>query len=294
MKRRTFIERTALASLGLMTGTLSSLARAASDWPTTPTMPVVFIGHGAPTYVLGDNAYNRAWRKLGQNLPTPKAVVSISAHWLTPGETKVTAMPKPRTIHDFGGFPQEMYEIEYPAAGSPQLAQWMAEQFDGPTVGLDHEWGLDHGTWTVLYHMFPEANIPVIQLSIDYSKPGQWHYDLAKQLQSLRNKGVLIFGSGNIVHNLRRIQWTESAAYDWAREFDEQSAMLMNERNHKALINWQDLGTAAQLSIPTPDHYYPLLYTLGLQSANDEVSYPVEGLAYGSTSMRSVLLTAKS
>ncbi len=252
------------------------------------TMPVFFIGHGAPLYALGNNPYVKAWRKAAEDIPKPKAIVSISAHWLTPGKTLVTAAPQPKTIHDFGRMDDRLFDMQYPAPGSPQLASEIRENISKVQVGLDHDWGYDHGTWCVLYHMFPEADIPVIQLSIDYAKAGDFHFSLAQELQFLRKKGVLIMASGNIVHNLGMLKFPENYAYDWAIQFDQEAKELMDNGDFQALVNWEKLGKEAQLSIPMPDHYFPLLYALGLKTKKDEISYPIEGMSYGSTSMRSV------
>jgi 4,5-DOPA dioxygenase extradiol len=275
----------------MSTSNLQGLAKSLSSLDETGhTMPAIFVGHGAPTYVLGNNPYSTAWHKIGGEMPKPKAILVVSAHWLTPGKTQVTAMPKPRTIHDFGGFQKEMYEFQYPAPGSPELASDISNAITSPSIEFDHAWGFDHGTWTVLYHMFPQANIPVLQLSIDYNQPASFQYELGKQLKQFRKKGVLIVGSGNIVHNLRRIDFrNESGGFDWAKEFDEQSKALIDKGDHQSLVNYEKLGQAALLSIPTPDHYFPLMYVLGLQDDKDRVSYPVEGLSYGSTSMRAVM-----
>lgn len=292
MKRRSFLRNLGLTGLGLtLMNDLKSLTAAASAWKNAEAiMPALFIGHGAPTYALGDNEYARAWRTLGDDLPTPNAILSVSAHWLTPGKTLVTASQNPHTIHDFGGFQKELYEIQYPAPGMPELAEEISNEVRAVSIGLDHEWGLDHGTWCVLHHMFPEATIPVLQLSIDYSKGPEYHFELARHLRFLRQKGVLIIGSGNIVHNLRVIKFPESTKYDWAIEFDQQAKELMDKSDFRSLIDYHKLGQAAQLSIPTPDHYYPLMYTLGLKMEREELTYPVDGIAFGSTSMRSVMI----
>ncbi|MCB9244945.1 MAG: 4,5-DOPA dioxygenase extradiol [Flavobacteriales bacterium] len=292
MKRRTFIQQGLLAVGALHTMNLRTFANEFTNWEDSDqVMPVLFVGHGAPMYALGDNKYTLAWRKLGEELPKPRAIVSISAHWLTPGRTQVTAAPKPRTIHDFGGMDSRLYEMQYPAPGSPELANEIALTIEHPQIATETDWGFDHGTWCVLYHMYPKADIPVIQLSIDYKQHAAWHMELGKELQFLRKKGVLVVCSGNIVHNLRVLKFQESAVYDWAAEFDAQAKELIDKGNYGSLINYQSLGRAAELSIPTPDHYFPLMYALGLKTAKDTITYPVEGMAYGSTSMRSVLIT---
>lgn len=253
-------------------------------------MPVLFIGHGSPMNGIEDNAFTQGWIDAAQAMELPSAVLVVSAHWLTRG-THVTAMDFPETIHDFGGFPDELYQIQYPAPGSPDLATEIQKDIRTVEVGLDHEWGLDHGTWTVVRHMFPEANIPVLQLSIDYSKPAHYHYNLANQLMKLRKKGVLIIGSGNMIHNLRIIDWQmmkENKGYDWAEELNNQFIQLIENKQHSKLYNLQELGEAGKLAIPTPDHYYPLMYSLGLQDAKDDVEIFNNHLVGGSLSMTSV------
>lgn len=254
-------------------------------------LPVLFIGHGSPMNGIEDNEFSRTWNKFGNEIPKPKAVLVVSAHWLTNG-THVTAMENPKTIHDFGGFPQALFDVQYPAKGSPELAQVTADLVTTTPVGLDHEWGLDHGTWTVVRHMYPNADIPVLQLSIDYSKPAQYHFDLAQQLKSLRKKGVLIIGSGNMVHNLRMVAWDKlqekEYGYDWAVEMNSVFKEKIGDRDFRALIEYEKLNAAAKLAIPTPDHYYPLIYTLGLQNDSDEISFFNDRLVGGSLNMTSV------
>ena len=292
MKRADFIKQLLAGGLLLMTNPLKALQSRFLELPETDhTMPVLFVGHGSPALALRDNPFGQAWARTAAQLPAPRAVLCISAHWLTRG-TYVTAVEQPRTIHDFGGFAKELFEVQYPAPGHPDLAKAITEQVHYTQVHEDHEWGLDHGTWTVLMKMYPEAHIPVLQMSIDYLQPPAFHYELAKDLAFLRKRGVLIVASGNIVHNLRRADFAnEQSSYDWASVFDAQAKQFMDKGNHKALIKYTSLGREAQLSIPTPDHYYPLLYTLGLQSTRDQLSYPVDGMTHGSISMRSVLLT---
>lgn len=269
-------------------GTLRELEQLVSLWPDQEeTWPVFFVGHGAPTYALGDNVFAQRWREMGAELPRPRAIVCISAHWLTRG-THVTAMEHPRTIHDFGRFDDRLFEMQYPAPGEPDLAELIAKQVQMGDILLDHRWGLDHGTWCVLFHMFPEANIPVIQLSIDYAKPASFHYELGKQLRFLRKKGVFVVCSGNIVHNLRMFSFDDAPAYDWAIEFDRKVAELLEKGDHQSLVDYEKLGKSALYSVPTPDHYYPLLYALGLQDERDQVTYPITGLDMRSISMRSV------
>lgn len=253
--------------------------------------PVFFIGHGSPMNGIEDNEFSRTWATLGKEIPKPKAVLVISAHWLTKG-THITAMDNPKTIHDFGGFPQELFEVQYPAKGSPELAITTSKLITTTKVELDHEWGLDHGTWTVVRHMYPNADIPVLQLSIDFSQPAQYHYDLAKQIASLRNKGVLIIGSGNMVHNLRMVAWDKlqepEYGFDWAIEMNSIFKEKLSDRDFSALIHYEKLGAAAKLAIPTPDHYYPLIYSMALAENNDEISFFNDKAVGGSLTMTSV------
>ncbi|HLF51860.1 MAG TPA: 4,5-DOPA dioxygenase extradiol [Flavobacterium sp.] len=255
--------------------------------------PVLFIGHGSPMNGIEDNEFSRTWTKFGNEIPKPKAVLVISAHWLTSG-THITAMENPRTIHDFGGFPQALFDVEYPAKGSTELAKETANLIHTTNVGLDHDWGLDHGTWTVVRHMYPNADIPVLQLSIDYNKPPQYHFDLAKQLKALRKKGVLIIGSGNMVHNLRMVAWDKlqepEFGFDWAIEMNAIFKEKIGNRDFQSLIDYEKLNTAAKLAIPTPDHYYPLLYSIALQDDKDEVSFFNDKAVGGSLTMTSVKL----
>lgn len=254
-------------------------------------MPVLFIGHGSPMNGIENNEFSLEWEKTGKHLPHPKAVLVISAHWLTNG-THITAMDHPKTIHDFGGFPRELYEVQYPAPGNPILAAETKDLIKSTNVGLNHDWGLDHGTWTVVRRMYPDATIPVLQLSIDYSKPAAWHYNLAKELANLRKKGVLIIGSGNMVHNLGMVAWdkmdTPNYGYDWAIEMHELFKKKITEGDHPSLINYEKLGKSARLAIPTPDHYYPLMYILGLQEKNEDAVFFNDKLVAGSLNMTSV------
>jgi 4,5-DOPA dioxygenase extradiol len=253
-------------------------------------MPVVFFGHGSPMNALEHNQYTETWRGLGESLPKPRAILAVSAHWYTHG-TVVTAMDRPRTIHDFGGFPQELFEVQYPAPGDPKLAERVRELLAPTEVPLDKSWGLDHGTWSVLVHAFPSANVPVVQLSIDGTKPPRFHYELAKKLAPLRNEGVLIVGSGNVVHNLGRIQWAKDAKpYDWAVRFNDKVRGYLAARDHGPLIDYATRGEDARLSVPTPDHYLPLLYVIALQSENETISLPIDGIEYGSIGMLTVVV----
>ena len=254
-------------------------------------MPAFFIGHGSPMNGIEDNEFSQSWANLGKTLPEPSAVLCISAHWLTDG-TFVTAMEKPRTIHDFYGFPQALFNVQYPAPGNPALAQATADTVKKTNVVLDHEWGIDHGTWSVARKMYPEANIPVLQLSIDYAKPGNYHYELASELASLRKKGVLIIGSGNMVHNLRMLNWHQPVGgFDWAEEMNETFKKLIESKEHQKLADYLQLGPSAKLAIPTPDHYYPLMYALGLQGPGESVAFFNDKLAMGSVSMTSLKIT---
>jgi len=240
---------------------------------------------------LEDNEFSNRWKAMAKEIPVPAAVLVISAHWFTRG-TLITAMDFPKTIHDFGGFPKALYEVQYPAPGSPVLARETAELIHSAQVELDHDWGLDHGTWTIIRHMYPEANIPVLQLSIDFTREPQYHYDLAKELYSLRKKGVLIIGSGNMVHNLRMAAWDKlnesQYGYDWALQMNEKFKDLLTERNEKALIHYGSLGPEAKLAIPTPEHYLPLLYVLGLQKPSEDILFFNDRTVAGSLTMTSV------
>ena len=239
---------------------------------------------------LEQNRYTDAWRQIGASIPSPKAILCVSAHWYIRG-TAVTAMDRPRTIHDFGGFPQELFEVQYPAPGSPALAARVRELLAPVSVQLDQTWGLDHGTWSVLAHVFPSADIPVVQLSLDATQPSPYHYDLGARLAPLRDEGVLIVGSGNVVHNLGRIQWAEDAKpYDWAVRFNDKVSGYLTARDHGLLIDYATLGEDAHLSVPTPDHYLPLLYVIASQGHNETVSLPVDGIELGSIGMLTTIV----
>lgn len=272
---------------------LKGLKNIADSLPHSEQMPALFMGHGSPMNGIETNDFTKTWQELGKEIPLPAAVLCISAHWLT-DSTKITAMNQPRTIHDFGGFPKALFEVNYPAPGNPTLAVDTTALIKSTHVGLDHDWGLDHGTWTVVRQMYPQANIPVLQLSIDYAKPAAYHYALAKELASLRKKGVLIIGSGNMVHNLRMIAWDKASqpeyGYDWALELDQKFKEHIVKGDHQPLINYQSLGAGTRYAIPTPDHYYPLLYTLGVQSENEPVSIFNDKAIMGSLTMTSVKL----
>lgn len=252
-------------------------------------MPVLFVGHGSPMNGIEDNEFSRRWKTLAGEIPVPKAVLVISAHWFTRG-TRITAMDMPETIHDFGGFPKALFDVQYPSPGAPGLAASTAKMIRSADVILDHDWGLDHGAWSITRNMYPAADIPVLQLSIDYTKPAQYHYDLAKELAALRKKGVLIMGSGNMVHNLGMISWDmmNGGGYDWALELNELMKKHIADGNHAAMIRYESLHKSAKLAIPTPEHYLPLLYTLGLQSAEDPLRFFNDKAVGGSLTMTSV------
>ena len=252
-------------------------------------MPAIFFGHGNPLNALQRNDYTSSWASIGQAIPRPKAVLAVSAHWYLPG-TAVTAMPTPRTIHDFGGFPRELYEVKYPAPGDPDLAQRVKGLLAPIPVGLDLRWGLDHGTWSVLRHVFPGADVPVVQLSIDETQPPASHYEIGKRLATLRDEGILVIGSGNLVHNLHTYAWGQHAVepFDWAVRFEKFARNLLLKGEDAPLIEYEALGSDAMLSAPTPDHYLPLLYVLGLRRPGERVSFPVEGFDGGSISMLTV------
>lgn len=256
-------------------------------------MPVLFVGHGSPMNGIEDNEFSRRWTAMAKEIPVPKAVLVVSAHWFTRG-TKITAMDFPPTIHDFGGFPKALFDVQYNAPGNPALAKETAALITSAAVELNHDWGLDHGAWTIIRHMYPEANIPVLQLSIDYTNDAQYHYDLAKEIYALRKKGVLIIGSGNMVHNLGMIAWDKMKepeyGYDWAIQLNEQFKNLISNGDHQTLIKYEALGKEARLAIPTPEHYLPLMYTLGLKGEKDSVSFFNDKAVAGSLTMTSVKL----
>ena len=256
---------------------------------TKTLMPTIFVGHGSPMNALSKNRYTEAWRQIGETIPRPKAVLCISAHWYTQG-TAVTAMEKPRTIHDFGGFPQALFEVQYPAPGDPQLAARVSEILAPLDVQQDKSWGLDHGTWSVLVHMFPKVDVPVVQLSIDGTEPAQFHYDLAARLAPLRDEGVLILGSGSVVHNLGILNWSKNAVpFAWATRFNERVRESLLKKDHKTLVGYEGMGSEAHLSVPTPDHYLPLLYAARLQEGDEPLSFAVDGIENGSIGMLAVV-----
>ena len=270
---------------------LNHLQNISNSFATTRKMPVLFLGHGSPMNAIEENQFVQGFRKAASEIPKPNAILCISAHWFTDG-TKVTAMDMPRTIHDFGGFPQALFDVEYPAPGNPELAEETAALLAPVSVEEDHNWGLDHGAWSVIKHMYPEADIPVIQMSIDYTKPPQYHFDLAGRLNALREKGILIIGSGNIIHNLRLIDWrninTPGAGWDWAIEAREKTNSWLLDENFQPIIDYYKQGTAIQYAVPTPDHYLPLIYTLGLKEKHESLVLFNDELIGGSLSMTSV------
>jgi 4,5-DOPA dioxygenase extradiol len=274
--------------------TLSSFNKFTNDLKEQEhLMPVLFIGHGSPMNGIEDNEFSRRWTQMAKEIPTPAAVLVVSAHWFSKG-TRITAMDFPETIHDFGGFQQALFDVQYPAPGHPVLAKETASLLHSAHVELDHDWGLDHGTWTVVRHMYPDAKIPVLQLSIDYTKTSQYHFDLAKELYDLRKKGVLIIGSGNMVHNLRMVSWenmnTPGFGFDWALKMNDTFKQLINDGDFQPLIKYESLGAESKLAIPTPEHYLPLLYALGLKGKNDSVSFFNDQAVAGSLTMTSVLI----
>lgn len=252
-------------------------------------MPAIFLGHGNPLNAIEDNAYTQAWRALAATFPRPRAVLSVSAHWYVPG-SRVTFDPRPRTIHDFGGFPRALFEVQYPAPGEPELAERVAGLLSPTPVELDRRWGLDHGTWSVLAHLFPAADVPVVQLGIDERLPAEEHYRLAGRLQPLRDEGVLLLGSGNVVHNLHTYAWgrQQVEAYDWATRFESRMREMITAREPAGVVAYESLGPDAALAAPTPDHFLPLLYVLAQCQPGEAVTFPVEGFDGGSVSMLGV------
>ena len=280
----------ALSSFIPITMKLDQLHKMTSKLSNTSKMPVLFLGHGSPMNAIEDNDFVRTFKKLGTELQRPNAILCISAHWETKG-TFVTAMQNPKTIHDFGGFPKELFDVQYPAPGSPELALETQKIIQKTEVGLDDKWGLDHGAWSVIKHLYPNADIPVIQMSIDYSQPASYHYELAKELSSLRQKGVLIIGSGNMVHNLLLVAWNklnEQFAFDWALEANEKMKSYILNGDHQKLIDFRSQGIAFDLAIPTPEHYLPLIYALALKDEKEEVTLFNDQSLAGSLSMTSV------
>ncbi len=291
MKRLHFTKSLALLPLMKKSMELKALGQLSNALSATEKMPVLFLGHGSPMNAIEENEFVLGFRKVGRELQKPTAILCISAHWETNG-TYVTAMEHPRTIHDFGGFPQALFDVQYPAPGSPALAKETRELVKKTTIGLDEKWGLDHGAWSVIKHLYPNADIPIIQMSLDYSKPAQYHFDLAQELSVLRQKGILIVGSGNMVHNLGMVAWNklngDPYAYDWAIEASQKMKSNILSGNFQNLIDYRLQGKPFDLAIPTPEHYLPLLYTLALKDKKDETTIFNDQPVGGSLSMTSV------
>ena len=270
---------------------LSTLEKITDHFSASERMPVLFLGHGNPMNAIEQNVFTQGFEDIRKDLPKPTAILCISAHWETKG-TFVTGMEYPETIHDFGGFPQQLFDVQYPAPGSPQLAQITKALIQSTTVEITDNWGLDHGCWSVIKHLYPAADIPIIQMSIDYTQPASYHYTLAKQLVALRQKGVLIIGSGNTVHNLRMAAWdkmmTPGYGYDWAIAANEQMKRMILNEDHQSLIDFEKQGREFQLAIPTPEHYMPLLYSLALQQKGEKITLFNDSLIAGSLNMLSV------
>jgi 4,5-DOPA dioxygenase extradiol len=294
MNRKLFLKSLALLPLTGTAMKLNVLNKITEPFQNTEQMPVLFLGHGSPMNAIEDNEFSKSWKELGKTLPKPTAIVCVSAHWETSG-TLVTAMPKPKTIHDFGGFPQVLFDVEYAAPGSPQLADETKKVITKTNVGLDDQWGLDHGCWSVVKHLYPNADVPVIQMSLDYMQAPQYHYELAKELAALRKKGVLIIGSGNIVHNLGLLAWNKMKepeyGFDWAIEANEKMKKYILANDHQSLINYKSQGKAFDLAIPSPDHYLPLLYILALKEENEKVDLFNDKALMGSLTMTSLKIT---
>lgn len=287
---KTLVPLIAAAPLTLASMKLQDLNKMTAPLGKTSRMPVLFLGHGSPMNAIEENEFVSGFRTIAKDIPRPNAILCVSAHWETPG-TFVTAMANPRTIHDFGGFPPELFAVQYPAPGSPELASETASLVTKTDVDLDDKWGLDHGAWSVIKHLYPKADIPVIQMSIDYRQPAQHHYELAREIKSLREKGVLIIGSGNMVHNLRMVDWrrlNESFGFDWASEANEKMKKHILNGDHQPLIDFRYQGRAFDLAIPTPEHYLPLLYSLALKEESDSIALFNDKPLAGSLTMTSV------
>jgi 4,5-DOPA dioxygenase extradiol len=291
MNRKNFIKSLSIIPLTFTVMKINGLNKIGESFRSTDKFPVLFVGHGSPMNAIEENEFVTGWRNIGKTIPRPNVILCVSAHWETRG-TFVTAMEKPRTIHDFGGFPAELFEVQYPAPGSPELAKETKELLKKTEVGFDEKWGLDHGCWSVVKHLYPNADIPVIQLSLDYFQPPQYHYDLSRELSSLRKKGVLIIGSGNMVHNLGMVSWEKieepGYGYDWAIEANEKMKKFILSDNHKSLINYKEKGRAINLAIPTPDHFLPLLYSLALKEENEKIEVFNDKAVGGSLTMTSI------
>lgn len=290
MNRKTFLQSLAILPFTATAMKLDVLNKLTDPMGKTAKMPVLFLGHGSPMNAIEENEFVSGFRNIAKSIPTPNAILCVSAHWETKG-TFVSATKNPPTIHDFGGFPKALFEVQYPAPGNPDLAQYTKSLITKTEVGLDEKWGLDHGAWSVIKHLYPNADIPVIQMSIDYSQAPQYHYELAQQIKSLREKGVLVIGSGNMVHNLGQVEWrrlNETFGYDWAIEANTKMKQFILDGNHKELINFRSQGKAFDLAIPTPEHYLPLLYTLALQDKKEEVKLFNDKAVAGALTMTSL------
>lgn len=291
MERKDFIKTLAILPLTGLAMKLTDFNKITDTFVNTEKMPVLFLGHGSPMNAIEENEFVQGFRTMGKDIPKPKAILVISAHWETRG-TFLTAMEKPRTIHDFGGFPQALFDVQYPAPGDPDLAKETKELIKKTTVGLDESWGLDHGAWSVVKHLYPLADVPVIQMSIDYTQNAQYHYDLAKELAALRSKGVLIVGSGNMVHNLGKVAWdklnTDEFGYDWAIEASTMMKEFIMSDDHKSLINFQNQGKAFELAIPSPEHYLPMIYSLALKDEKEKITLFNDKAVAGSLTMTSI------
>jgi 4,5-DOPA dioxygenase extradiol len=292
MRRSDFLKLLAFAPLTAVAMNLKDLNRVTTSLVSTDKMPALFLGHGSPMNAIDENEFVRGFRDIAKTIPTPRAILCVSAHWETNG-TYVTAMAQPKTIHDFGGFPRALYEVQYPAPGSPKVAEEVKRQIHKTDVLLDNDqWGLDHGAWSVIKHLYPNAEIPVLQLSLDRNKTPQYHYELAKELYALRKKGILIIGSGNMVHNLGMVAWNRmnevGYAFDWAQEASQAMRQCILSKDHGRLTSYQSQGKAFQLAVPTPEHFLPLLYALALQDEKDEISLFNDKALAGSLTMTSV------
>jgi 4,5-DOPA dioxygenase extradiol len=291
MNRKQFIKSMAVLPLAGAAMKLNALNKMTEPLSSTEKMPVLFLGHGSPMNAIEQNEFVTGFRNIGKTIPKPNAIVCVSAHWETRG-TFVTAMEKPQTIHDFGGFPQALFDVQYPAPGSPDLAKQTKSLIKKTEVGLDDKWGLDHGAWSVIKHLYPKADVPVIQMSLDYYQTPQYHYELAKELKSLREKGVLIIGSGNMVHNLGMLAWDklneDEYGFDWALEARAKMKSFILNGDYQSLINYKSQGKPFELSIPSPEHYLPLLYALALKEKNENVTLFNDKAIAGSLTMTSV------
>ncbi|PKL85343.1 MAG: 4,5-DOPA dioxygenase extradiol [Ignavibacteriae bacterium HGW-Ignavibacteriae-1] len=291
MNRNEFLKLLALTPLAMVSMKLNEFGLLARDMSLTEKMPVLFLGHGSPMNAIDENEFVAGFRNIAHKIQKPKAILCVSAHWETNG-TFVTAMDNPRTIHDFGGFPKELYQVQYPAPGDPALAKETQSIISKANVELDDKWGLDHGAWSVIKHLYPNADVPVIQLSIDRTQNANYHYELAKEIASLRDKGILIIGSGNMVHNLGLVAWNrmkdDDYAFDWAKEAGQKMKDFILDGDHMRLVNYQNEGKAFELAIPTPEHYLPLIYTLGLQGKNEQVELFNDKAVAGSLTMTSI------